>query len=88
VGKDQASRCKLLEKLLKENEAWILLEGMREHAASLEKDLDALVDSFKRQLDDKANESSRKATAEAIEVSLGNLRGYQQGVFDGCGLRL
>jgi hypothetical protein len=88
TGKDQASRCKLLEKTLKENDAWILLEGMREHNALLQRDLDDLVETFKRQVEGKTDESSLKETAGAIEVSLGNLRGYQQGVYDGCGLSL
>jgi hypothetical protein len=78
----------MLEKRLKENDAWVLLDNIKEHNASLQKDVDILVEVFKRQLKEKASESALKETAEAIEVSLRNPRGYQQGVYDGCGLSM
>src|SRR5262245_40499734 len=85
VGRDQGSRFKMLEKMGKENDAWVLLEGIKDHNASLKKDVEVLLDAFERQLAEKACESALKETVEAIESALGTRNGYHQGVFDGCG---
>ena len=88
MGHAQGSRCKLLMKQVKENNAWVLFDGIKDHHAQLQKQLDDLVDTFQRQLAQKASESSLKETGEAIEVALGTLRGYEKGVFDGCDVPL
>jgi hypothetical protein len=75
-------------KQLKENNAWVLWDGIKEHNDMLQKELDTLLDFFQRQVAENAGENSLKETGEAIEVALATLRGYQQGVFDGCGVPL